>query len=93
MGTKEALIGRYTFRTGWVVDQSVSFASLAANTDFNLTMLIKGNTLSLTVAKMNGVAVVASALTSFVFNASAVDGGFGLMAKGGTWSCCGIGPR
>ena len=86
VASKQVVIGHYTNRGGWVVDQSVAFASLAANTDFNVTVMIKASTVSVTVALMNGQAVLASAITSWVFNASAVDGRFGLMAKGGSAS-------
>jgi hypothetical protein len=54
--------------------------------DFDVNILIKGSIVSLTVAKMSGTTVVASALATHVFNASAVDGGFGLMVKGGSAS-------
>jgi hypothetical protein len=86
VGTQQVLAGHYTTRGGWAVDKAVSFNSLAADADFNVSIFVKGSTVTVTAAKMSGTTVVASAMASHVFNAAAVDGGFGLMAKGGTAS-------
>lgn len=81
--TKQILIGHYTDRGGWVTDKTAAYAALAAGTDYNLTLFIKDTSVTLTVATLN---VSSSALLSHSFNAVAVDGGFGLLVKGGTAS-------
>jgi len=80
--SKQVLIGHYA-KGAWAVDSFAAFTSLTASTDHNLTLFIKGSTVSVTVANLAGTA---SALVSHAFNGLAVDGGFGLLVKGGSAS-------
>ncbi|MEQ1827017.1 MAG: hypothetical protein ABL921_13765 [Pirellula sp.] len=79
----EIMIGHYTSRGGWATDKIASFAALTANVDFKLSLFIKDSSVSLSVSNLAGTS---SSLTSHVFNAVAVDGGFGLLLRGGTAS-------
>jgi hypothetical protein len=80
---KQVLIGHYTTRSGWVVDSSVAMSTLTSGVDYKISLFIKGSTVSVNVSNLAGTS---SALVSFVFNAVAVDGGFGLLAVGGAAS-------
>jgi hypothetical protein len=64
-----------------VIDASVSKA-LAANTDYLLSLTIKGTSVSVSVGGAFAV--------SFGFNAPVADGGVGLLARGGTTSVDGF---
>jgi len=68
------LIGHYTARSGWVVDQSVSKV-IDAGVDYALGVTLRGTTVSVTV---NSQVVMSNA-----FNAVTVDGHFGLLTRGG----------
>ncbi|HSC16539.1 MAG TPA: hypothetical protein VLI71_15540 [Gammaproteobacteria bacterium] len=70
--TGNAVIGHHTARNGWVVD-AVRALGITAGTNYDLSVLIKGNTVSFNV---NGMAAV-----STFYNAVAVDGDFGLFAR------------
>ena len=72
--TGQALMGHYTARTGWVVDQVVS-RTITAGVDYTLALSFRGSTVSMTV---NGMIAVSNA-----FNSVTVDGRFGLFTVGG----------
>ncbi len=74
--TNQVLIGHYTLRQGWVVDAAVS--RTIGTGDQKLTVTIKGSTVSV---NLNGQAAL-----GYVFNSLAVDGGYGLVARGGSAS-------
>ena len=80
---KQVLVGHYANRGGWVTDKAVGMGSLAANTDYTLRLFIKGSTVTVSVTNLAGTS---SAMLSHSFNAVAVDGGFGLLVKGGSAS-------
>ena len=71
----EAIIGHYTTKTGWVYDAVVS-ANVRAGTSYTMGLVLKGTTVSLT---LNGQTIL-----GYSFNASVVDGGFGLLSIGMT---------
>ena len=68
-------------RGGWVVDASAPRA-LAANTDYELTLTLKGTTASLLI---NGAFAL-----SFGYNGATVDGPVGVLARAGTTSVDGF---
>jgi hypothetical protein len=68
------LIGHYTRKGGWAIDASAS-RGIDAGTDYTLGVTLKDTTVSLT---LDG-----QVLLGYAFNASTVDGNFGLLAIGG----------
>jgi Ca2+-binding RTX toxin-like protein len=77
------VIGHFTQSSGWVVDESMSLL-IPAGPDFGLALTLKGTTVSVTLNDaVNGGYL---GLASHVFNASTVDGNFGLFAKDGSAS-------
>jgi hypothetical protein len=76
--TDQLIIGHYTERSGWVEDATVS-TLIEADTDYTLGLTLKGSTVSATLGVDGGY----QAIVGHVFNASTVDGHFGLMALGG----------
>src|SRR6185436_5375950 len=77
------LIGHYTKKGGWVVDASMA-ATINAGQDYTLGVSLKGTTVSATLAGANGGNFIAMA--GYAFNASTVDGNFGLVAVSGAAS-------
>jgi hypothetical protein len=77
--TQQLLIGHYTDKSGWVVDSAVATA-IDGTKDYTLGLTLKGSTVSATLGGANGGF---QAIAGHVFNASTVDGNFGLMAQGG----------
>ncbi len=77
VATKQVLIG-HRIGNNWVIDAAVSNTTLNATTDYTLGVTLRGSTVSVT---LNGQAAV-----GFAFNAVAVDGRFGLFAKGASAS-------
>ena len=73
VASQQVLIGHRT-AGGWSIDAAVTNATLNASTDYTLGVSIRGSTASVT---LNGQAVV-----GFAFNGVAVDGRFGLFARG-----------
>jgi Ca2+-binding RTX toxin-like protein len=71
----EAIIGHYTTKSGWVYDAVVS-VNVSAGTSYTLGVALKGTTVSLT---LDGQTIL-----GYSFNASVVDGGFGLLSIGMT---------
>jgi Ca2+-binding RTX toxin-like protein len=71
---QKVLIGHVSPHGGWVTDVSAN-ATLLANTDYALSVILRGSTVSVSV---NG-----SLVTSTSFNADVVDGAFGVITKGG----------
>jgi hypothetical protein len=71
--TDELIIGHHA-RKGWVVDATAAVA-INSGTDHDLTVSIKGTTVSV---ELDGQAVA-----GHVFNALAVDGDFGLLTRNG----------
>ncbi len=69
----QAIIGHYA-RQGWVIDTAANWV-INDNQDYDVDVTVKGSTVSVLV---NGQTVV-----SHAFNAVAVDGEFGLLAKDG----------
>src|SRR5262249_53907553 len=59
----------------WVIDASVS-KTLIAGTDYTLGVSLRGSTASVTLDDQ--------AMTGFVYNGVAIDGRFGVFAKGGS---------
>ena len=72
--TKTVMVGHFTAKAGWVVDMSVSRPELVAGTDVNLTVTLKGGTVS--------VALGGTTVLSRAYNATVVDGAVGLFARG-----------
>ena len=72
--TKTVMIGHFTAKAGWVVDMSVSRPELVAGTDYNLTVTLKGGTVS--------VALGGTTVLSRAYNATVVDGAVGVFARG-----------
>jgi hypothetical protein len=72
--TNQVMIGHYTERHGWTVDV-VFNKNILANKDYDLTVTLKGSTVS--------VYLDDQALLGYVFNAVTVDGEFGLLSKDG----------
>ena len=70
---QRVLIGHVDPRRGWVVDASVA-TTLVPGTDYAITVILRGTTVSISV---NGALA-----TSTAFNATVVDGAFGLLASG-----------
>jgi Ca2+-binding RTX toxin-like protein len=73
--TNQILLGHYTADGGWVVDTAVSRTLTG---DVTLSVILKGSTVKVLV---NG-----SVAITHSYNAVVTDGGFGLMARGGTAS-------
>jgi Ca2+-binding RTX toxin-like protein len=71
------VIGHVDPRRGYVVDQAIA-RTLSATTDYVLSLSIKGASVAVTLS--------GAYITTFGFNSPVVDGGFGLIAKGGTSS-------
>jgi Ca2+-binding RTX toxin-like protein len=71
------LIGHRTAKGGVVIDTSVAKV-IDAGVDYTLGVTLKGSTVS---ATLNGQTMV-----SYAFNALTVDGGFGLLSRGGSSS-------
>ena len=71
----QVLIGHYTDRHGWTIDASFDKV-INANKDYELTVTLKGSTVS--------VYLDDQALLGHVFNAVTVDGDFGLLSRDGT---------
>jgi len=72
--TNEVVVGHYTTKKGWVSDAVVSRV-IKAGKDYVLGVSLKGTTISVT---LDG-----QAQTGYVFNATTVDGRFGLLAADG----------
>jgi hypothetical protein len=75
--TKQVLIGH---RQGdnWVVDAAVARSTLAADTDYTLGVTLRGSTV--------GVTLDGQVIAAWAYNAIAIDGRFGVFAKGGAVS-------
>jgi len=69
----QVIIGHYTAKSGWVSDATV--AKTIGAGDSTLGVTLKGTTVSVT---LNGQTVL-----GYAFNATTVDGRFGLLASGG----------
>jgi hypothetical protein len=70
----QVIIGHWTAKKGWATDVVVS-KTIDAGVDYTLGLTVKATSAAVT---LNG-----QVLTSFAFNAVAVDGTFGLLATGG----------
>jgi hypothetical protein len=75
--TDQVIIGHYTQNRDWVSDAVVSTV-IDADPDYTLGVALKGSTVSVT---LNGQVVL-----GYAFNATCVDGSFGLLATGGNAS-------
>jgi hypothetical protein len=73
----EVLIGHHTARGGWQVDGSVA-RNIESGSEYDLGLSLRGLTVSVT---LNGQAVI-----GYAFNGLLVDGGFGVLCKGGASS-------
>ncbi|MHC4281808.1 MAG: hypothetical protein ACYSWZ_02365, partial [Planctomycetota bacterium] len=73
--TNQVMIGHYTARDGWVIDNAVSYQTKGKAT---LKVTLKGSTVSVMINDQPAV--------SHVFNAIVTDGKFGLIAKDGSAS-------
>src|SRR5678815_3921130 len=69
---QKVLIGHADPQRGWVTDTAVS-ATLAANTDYTLSIILRGTSVSVS---LNG-----ALMTSTSFNAVVVDGAFGVFGR------------
>ena len=76
------IIGHYTKKGGWVQDASMS-TTVNAGQNYTLGISLKGTTVSATLSNVNGGF---QAVVGHSFNASGVDGNFGLLAVSGTAS-------
>ena len=76
------IIGHYTKKSGWVQDASMS-TTVNAGQNYTLGITLKGTTVSATLSNANGGF---QAVVGHSFNASGVDGNFGLLAVSGTAS-------
>jgi hypothetical protein len=75
--TNEIVIGHYTTKSGWVDDAKATYApGIEAGQDYTLGVALKGTTISPT---LNG-----QVLVGHIFNASVVDGRFGLLVADGS---------
>jgi hypothetical protein len=74
IATQRVILGHSTAK-GVVIDASYAM-TIQRGVDYTLGLTLKGGSVSVT---LNG-----NAVTGFVFNASTVDGRFGLLASGGT---------
>jgi Ca2+-binding RTX toxin-like protein len=74
VANQKALIGHMDPKRGWITDASASLA-LNGTTDYALSLILKGSTVSLAV---NGAVVLSTG-----FNAALVDGRFGVVSRGG----------
>jgi Ca2+-binding RTX toxin-like protein len=74
VAAQAVVLGHRTPRGGWAVDATVA-KTLSTGTEYTLGLTVKGTTVSVT---LNGALVL-----SYSFNAVAVDGGFGYMARNG----------
>jgi Ca2+-binding RTX toxin-like protein len=72
---QKVLVGHISKNGSWTTDASVS-ATLVANTNYVLSVILRGSTVSVSV---NG-----SLVASTSFNSAVVDGAFGVITKGGT---------
>ena len=77
---QKLVIGHHTRKSGWVEDAVVSTA-IKAGQDYVLNITLNGGSVG---AKLNVAGSTAfQAIAGYVFNASTVDGNFGLIASGG----------
>jgi len=74
------IVGHYTKKGGWVEDAFMNVA-INAGQDYTLGVSLKGTTVNATLSGANGGNAIA--MVGQVFNASTVDGNFGLMAVSG----------
>jgi hypothetical protein len=77
----QLIIGHHTKRKGFVYD-AVFDTVIEAGTDYVLNVSLKGTTVSASVKEAGSK--YWQAIVGYVFNAVTVDGGFGLLVKGGT---------
>jgi len=75
-GSNQVVIGHHT-KSGWIIDASAS-RTIAAGTDYSLSVTLKGTTVSVSV---NG-----QSMLGFVFNAAVVDAQAGLFTRDGSSS-------
>jgi hypothetical protein len=81
--TNRLVIGHYTQKSGvMTIDASIA-TPIAAGTDYTLSVSLKGTTVSASLALLNAAP---HAMVGFAFNATTVDGNFGLLAKNATAS-------
>jgi hypothetical protein len=79
----QLIIGHHTEKRGFVYD-AVFDTVIEAGTDYVLNVSLKGTTVSASVKEAGSE--YWQAIVGYVFNAVTVDGGFGLLVKGGTGS-------
>ena len=77
---QKLVIGHYTLKSGWVEDAVVK-TTITAGQDYTLGVSLKGSSVSATLSVAGKIS--SQAIAGYVFNASTVDGKFGLMAIGG----------
>ena len=82
--SNKLILGHYTKKGGWVEDASMGVTDIVAGQDYTLGLTLKGTTVSATLSGANGGNAIA--MVGYVFNASTVDGNFGLMAVNGAAS-------
>jgi hypothetical protein len=80
---QQLVIGHYTQKSGWVVDEAVS-TTIDPTKDYTLGLTLKGTTVSATLNDAGNGGF--QAIAGHVFNAATVDGNFGLMALVGSTS-------
>ena len=75
VASNQVIIGHHTAKGGWEVDAAFTpYTSLVAGTDYVLGVSLKGTSVSVT---LDG-----NVILGHVFNASTLDGRFGLLASG-----------
>jgi hypothetical protein len=81
--SQQLIIGHYTQKAGWVVDEAMS-TTITASADYTLGLTLKGTTANVTLNDAGNGGY--QAIASYVFNASTVDGNFGLFSSNGAAS-------
>ena len=79
---QRVIIGHFEARRGWVVDASVAKA-LTAGTDYTISVVLKGASVSISVGTPGGSSGFA---VSHGFFSAVSDGGIGVLSRGGTTS-------
>jgi hypothetical protein len=77
---QKLVIGHYTQKSGWVEDSAVS-TTVKAGQEYVITISFAGGSVNASLKASGQTA--SQAITGYVFNASTVDGGFGVIASGG----------
>ena len=83
VANQQLVIGHYTQKSGWVVDEAVS-TTIDSSKDYTVGLTLKGTSGSVTLNDASNGGY--QAILGYVFNAATVDGNFGLFTKDGVGS-------